>query len=67
MPENKTKKQHAKEAGGELELGLMKSGDYMIHVFIECTKELSLDAEAGDDNGKPAFDAVMQIGCGDSS
>ena len=44
----------------DLELGIMRKGDYMIHVFIESGKSFVL---ADQDSTKQAFDAIIQLEC----
>jgi hypothetical protein len=53
MPNEKDKKEE------EGELGIMKAGDYMIHVFVEGGKNFVVkDADA------KTFDALLKLSCG---
>lgn len=44
----------------DLEIGIMPSGDFMIHVFVESVKNLK--PEDAEDTSSP-FDAIVQIDC----
>lgn len=62
---SKPKDQEKKELqAGEhgLELGTMKPGDYMVHIFLENSKAF---APQGSDEAQKAFNAVLQLSCGE--
>ena len=44
----------------DLEIGIMPSGDFMIHVFVESVKNLKADNA---EDGASPFDAIVQIDC----
>jgi hypothetical protein len=64
MPKQKDEEAKPELRRGEhhLELGVMKPGDYMIHVFVENSKHF---VPQGSEESQSAFNAVLQLNCGD--
>lgn len=61
-------RQQNRESGvgslGGLDLGIMKQGDYMVHVFIEYGKNLKPEGSPDDsDAEQQIFDAVATVNC----
>ena len=60
---SKAKDTKASESKDPLEnIGTMKQGDYMIHVFVEAGKSFVLDAN----QDKKMFNAMLRLNCGSS-
>ena len=56
-------KSNSKEKqSSELELGQIRPGDYMIHVFVETSKCFVLEGSE-----KSEFDALLEISCGSNT
>ena len=50
----------------DIDIGVMKAGDYMIHIYLQHGKDFKLqEDEDSDDMGDKTFDAMMQFKIGD--